>query len=70
MSYFRFFGARCESADAAAVFDGLLVRPSRSTFDAAFAALDAFLAVSPSPSLPSTGVGCPRPPIVCLHSDA
>jgi hypothetical protein len=38
MTYFRFFGARCDSADAAAVFDALLVRPSRSTFDAAFAA--------------------------------
>lgn len=29
------FGARCDSADAAAVLDALLVRPSRSTFDAA-----------------------------------
>lgn len=32
------FGARCESADPAAVFDARLVRPSRKTFDAAFAA--------------------------------
>jgi hypothetical protein len=33
-----FLGARCERAEAAAVFDALLVRPSRKTFDAAFAA--------------------------------
>jgi len=33
-----FFGARWLSAEPAAVFDALLVRPSRSTFDAAFAA--------------------------------
>ena len=33
------FGARCESADAAAVFETLLVLPSRSTLDAARAAL-------------------------------
>lgn len=31
-------GARCESADAAAVFDALPLRPSRSTFEAARAA--------------------------------
>lgn len=34
-----FLGARWLSALAAAVFDVLLVRPSRSTLDAAFAAL-------------------------------
>jgi hypothetical protein len=33
------FGARCESALAAAVFDFLPVLPLRSTADAAFAAL-------------------------------
>jgi hypothetical protein len=33
-----FFGARCERADPAAVFEALLVRRSRSTFEAAFAA--------------------------------
>ncbi|WIM87899.1 hypothetical protein PT015_24290 [Candidatus Mycobacterium wuenschmannii] len=32
------FGARWLSAEAAAVFDALLVRPSRSTFEAALAA--------------------------------
>lgn len=32
-------GARCESALAAAVFDALLVRPSRSTFEAALSRL-------------------------------
>lgn len=32
-------GARCDRAEPAAVFDALLVRPSRSTFEAAFAAL-------------------------------
>lgn len=32
-------GARCDSAEPAAVLDALLVRPSRSTLDAAFAAL-------------------------------
>jgi hypothetical protein len=37
-SYF-FFGCRCESALAAAVLLALLVRPSRSTFEAALAAL-------------------------------
>ena len=35
---FPFLGARWLSADPAAVFDALLVRPSRSTFDAALAA--------------------------------
>lgn len=34
----RGFGARWESADPAAVLDARLVRPSRSTLDAAFAA--------------------------------
>lgn len=34
----RAFGAACDNALPAAVFDGLLVRPSRKTFEAAFAA--------------------------------
>ena len=38
-AYFAFFGARWLRADPAAVFDVLLVRPSRSTFEAADAAL-------------------------------
>lgn len=37
-STYCFFGARCESADPAAVLEALLVRPSRKTLDAAFAA--------------------------------
>lgn len=36
---FRLFGARCDRAEPAAVFEVLLVLPSRSTFDAAFPAL-------------------------------
>ena len=38
MGYFGRLGARWLSALAAAVFEALLVRPSRSTFDAADAA--------------------------------
>ena len=37
--FFPRLGARCESALAAAVFDALLVRPSRNTFEAALPAL-------------------------------
>jgi hypothetical protein len=39
-NYFRFLDpfSRCESADPAAALDVLLVRLSRRTFDAAFAA--------------------------------
>lgn len=37
--FFPRFGARWDSAEAAAVFDFELVRPSRRTLDAAFAAL-------------------------------
>lgn len=36
--FLRFDVSRCESAEPAAVFDFLLVRPSRSTLDAADAA--------------------------------
>ena len=35
---FLLFGARCDNALAAAVFDGLLVRLSRNTVEAALAA--------------------------------
>lgn len=41
--YLPFFGARCDSALAAAVFDALLVRPSRSTLEAALAARELVL---------------------------
>lgn len=55
------FGAAWLSADPAAVFDALPVRPSRSTFDAAFAAFWPVLRDAPivftSSRPPSTG-GC------------
>jgi hypothetical protein len=39
-SYFlRLFGAACDRALPAAIFDAVLVRPSRKTFEAALAAL-------------------------------
>lgn len=44
--YFRFFGARWLSALPAAVFEAFDVRPSRSTFDAARAALAPVLRVA------------------------
>jgi hypothetical protein len=38
-SYFlRLFGAACDKALPAAIFEAVLVRPSRNTFEAAFAA--------------------------------
>lgn len=47
----------CASADPAAVFDALLVRPSRSTFEAAFAAFG--LVTFPFAIVPSTSFHLP-----------
>lgn len=58
-SYF-FFGARCESALPAAVLDAFDVLPSRSTFDAAFAAgaeVLRLLAILVTPCLEGAGLG-------------
>jgi hypothetical protein len=51
--FFFLLGARWLNAEPAAVFDVLLVRPSRSTFDAAlaaFALVFRFLATNSPPS--------------------
>lgn len=55
--YFPFFGARCDRALAAAVFEALLVRPSRSTLEAALAARELVLRDAATVAV-SLGSGC------------